>query len=152
MILHFLKTLSSNIDVGSVYRPPNSLQFPKGMEPKPKEESCPGSPNSSSSSQSDLSFSPTLKKGSQFEFSEKDVAAHIMNKTDSFGSDVFATAQSSKTDSSVEVVKHISPGNNSKKQVRIFSYLYIFICYCLTDMKVLIVMYIVQLTKFKLFR
>lgn len=38
------------------------------MEPKPKEESRPGSPNSSSSSQSDLSFSPTLKKDNQFEF------------------------------------------------------------------------------------
>lgn len=60
--------MSSNLDAGLVYRPPNSLQFPKGMEPKVKAESRAGSPNSSSSSQSDLSFSPTLKRDGQFVF------------------------------------------------------------------------------------
>lgn len=63
--------MSSNLDAGLVYRPPNSLQFPKGMEPKPKQESRAGSPNSSSSSQSDLSFSPTLKRDGQFDFPVK---------------------------------------------------------------------------------
>lgn len=69
--------MSSNVDIGLVYRPPNSLQFPKGMEPKPKADSRAGSPNSSSSSQSDLSFSPTLKTGTQFEFHDNETNAEF---------------------------------------------------------------------------
>lgn len=65
--------MSSNLDAGLIYRPPNTLQFPKGMEPtaasnntdgsRPDSpDSRAGSPDSSSSSQSDLSFSPTLRR------------------------------------------------------------------------------------------
>lgn len=55
--------MSSNLDAGLVYRPPNTLQFPKGMEPTAaKASSRAESPDSSSSSQSDLSFSPTLRR------------------------------------------------------------------------------------------
>lgn len=63
--------MSSNLDAGLIYRPPNTLQFPKGMEPTATQpqgsrpdspDSRAGSPDSSSSSQSDLSFSPTLRR------------------------------------------------------------------------------------------
>lgn len=66
--------MSSNLDAGLVYRPPDTLQFPKGMEPSTaatvtddssrpdSPDSRAGSPDSSSSSQSDLSFSPTLRR------------------------------------------------------------------------------------------
>lgn len=86
------KTMSSNLDAGLVYRPPNRLQFPDGQGPQAtgaggvakgaadgakakgrqrdesddddEDGSRAGSPDSSaSSSQSDLSFSPTLKRG-----------------------------------------------------------------------------------------
>lgn len=84
------KTMSSNLDAGLVYRPPDRLQFPDGWGPsvpggsgKPlaahtirrrhvdnddddddDDGSRADSPDSSaSSSQSDLSFSPTLKSG-----------------------------------------------------------------------------------------
>lgn len=62
--------MSSNLDPKLVYHPPISLQFPEGMEPKPKIESRPDSPNSSSSSRSDLS-SPSFNRDSEFEFAGK---------------------------------------------------------------------------------
>lgn len=65
------QTLSSNLDTKLVYRPPSSLRFPEGMEPKPiKTDSRPDSPQSSSSSRSDLS-SPSFNRDSEFEFPDK---------------------------------------------------------------------------------
>lgn len=64
------KTLSSNVDTDVVYRPPSSLRFPVGMEPKTQTpDSRPDSACSSSSSQSDLS-SPSFNRDSEFEFSK----------------------------------------------------------------------------------
>lgn len=65
---HHPQTLSSNLDTKSVYRPPSSLRFPDGMEPRGMENhSRPDSPQSSSSSQSDLS-SPSFNRDSEFDF------------------------------------------------------------------------------------
>lgn len=95
MISHF-QTMSSNLDAGLVYRPPNTLQFPKGMEPtagaqgsRPDSpDSRAGSPNSSSSSQSDLSFSPTLRNNVPTDL------------------DLVALAQKLDADESIVVVSH----------------------------------------------
>lgn len=68
------QTLSSNLDTKLVYRPPSSLRFPEGMEPKPSTtDSRPESPQSSSSSRSDLS-SPSFNRDSEFDFPEKSKA------------------------------------------------------------------------------
>lgn len=63
------QTLSSNVDTKLVYRPPSSLRFPDGMEPKKYQltDSRPDSPQSSASSESDLS-SPSFNRDSEFEF------------------------------------------------------------------------------------
>ncbi|KAF5295593.1 hypothetical protein FQR65_LT10396 [Abscondita terminalis] len=57
-------SLSSNLDPQSVYRPPSSLQLPEGDYVKSDR---PESPQSSSSSQSDLS-SPSFNRDSELEF------------------------------------------------------------------------------------
>lgn len=68
------QTLSSNIDTKLVYRPPSSLRFPEGMEPKPETiGSRPDSPESSSSSRSDLS-SPSFNRDSELETPDKNKA------------------------------------------------------------------------------
>lgn len=62
------QTISSNMDTTLFYRPPSSLRFPVGMQPRTKTpESEPGSPGSSSSSQSDLS-SPSNNRDVEFEY------------------------------------------------------------------------------------
>lgn len=129
--------MSSNLDAGLVYRPPNSLQFPKGMEPKPKQESRAGSPNSSSSSQSDLSFSPTLKRDGQFDFPaknspedgslEKDdeltavTCASIENESDS-PSTTNTILKLHDSFSSTEGDKKHSPGRFPKTPVSLIDY------------------------------
>lgn len=61
------QTLSSNLDTKLVYRPPSSLRFPAGMEPKTQSpDSRPDSACSSSSSESDIS-SPSLNRDSEFD-------------------------------------------------------------------------------------
>lgn len=68
---HHPQTLSSNLDTKSVYRPPSSLRFPDGMEPRGMQnDSRPDSPQSSSSSQSDLS-SPSFNRDSEFDFTTR---------------------------------------------------------------------------------
>ncbi|XP_031340209.1 MAP kinase-activating death domain protein isoform X5 [Photinus pyralis] len=57
-------SLSSNLDPQSVYHPPSTLQFPDGECPKSDRAE---SPQSSSSSQSDLS-SPSFNRDSELEF------------------------------------------------------------------------------------
>lgn len=62
------QTISSNFDTTLVYRPPSSLRFPDGMEPRSKTpDSDPGTPGSSSSSQSDLS-STSLNRDVEYEY------------------------------------------------------------------------------------
>lgn len=57
------QTMSSNLDLKSVYKPPVALQYPHGMEPPKRSQSRPGSPNSDEdddeddSSESDASSS-----------------------------------------------------------------------------------------------
>ncbi|XP_031627569.1 MAP kinase-activating death domain protein isoform X3 [Contarinia nasturtii] len=62
------QTLSSNLDTKLVYRPPSSLRFPEGMEPRGEtNDSRPHSPQSDdSSSESDNSLS--LNQDSDFDF------------------------------------------------------------------------------------
>ncbi|KAF5297273.1 hypothetical protein FQA39_LY12112 [Lamprigera yunnana] len=71
-------SLSSNLDPQSVYRPPSSLQYPEGDFPKSDR---PESPQSSSSSQSDLS-SPSFNRDSELEFAirQKSDIAPIKDK------------------------------------------------------------------------
>lgn len=72
------QTLSSNLDTKLVYRPPSSLRFPEGMEPKPKTtDSRAESPQSSSSSRSDLS-SPSFNRDSEFEPEKNKASAEVM--------------------------------------------------------------------------
>lgn len=72
---HHPQTLSSNLDTKTVYRPPSSLRFPEGMEPRgTRTDSRPDSPQSSSSSQSDLS-SPSFNRDSEFDFAKEIIEA-----------------------------------------------------------------------------
>lgn len=67
------QTLSSNVDTKLIYKPPSSLCFPDGMEPKnfaDLTDSRPDSPQSSSSSESDLS-SPSFNRDSDFDFANR---------------------------------------------------------------------------------
>lgn len=79
------QNMSSNLDPKLVYHPPISLQFPEGMEPKPKVESRPDSPNSSSSSRSDLS-SPSFNRDSEFEFPGKVKSETVVLRDEAAGS------------------------------------------------------------------
>lgn len=69
------QTMSSNLDLKTVYKPPIALQYPHGMEPQKRSESRPGSPQTDDdddddddddSSQSDLS-SPDFNRDSEIE-------------------------------------------------------------------------------------
>lgn len=65
------QTMSSNLDLKTVYKPPVALQYPHGMEPIKRSESRPGSPQSDDdddddSSRSDLS-SPDFNRDSEME-------------------------------------------------------------------------------------
>lgn len=73
------QTISSNLDTKLFYRPPSSLRFPEGMEPRPKSpESRPDSPDSTASSKSDLS-SPSFNRDSEFDFPQG--ATEMMTNT-----------------------------------------------------------------------
>ncbi|XP_055681928.1 MAP kinase-activating death domain protein isoform X2 [Lutzomyia longipalpis] len=67
---HNPQTMSSNLDHKLIYRPPSKLQYPPGMEPIQDVHVRPDSPQSSSSSRSDLS-SPSFNRDSEFEFPGK---------------------------------------------------------------------------------
>lgn len=75
--------LSSNIDTKLVYRPPSSLRFPEGMEPKTRAPtSRTGTPSSSGSdSESDLS-SPEFNRDSEFEFKKKPATEETAKERD----------------------------------------------------------------------
>lgn len=73
------QTMSSNLDPKLVYKPPSKLQFPEGMEPEPKEENRADSPQSSSSSRSDLS-SPSFNRDSELDFAKKNEAIKSKEK------------------------------------------------------------------------
>lgn len=60
-------TLSSNLDSKLVYNPPSMLQYPEGEIPEPER---PDSPQSSSSSHSDLS-SPSFNRDSDLDFASR---------------------------------------------------------------------------------
>lgn len=59
-------SLSSNLDPESVYKPPSVLQYPDGDIPQER----PDSPQSSSSSHSDLS-SPSFNRDSDIDFANR---------------------------------------------------------------------------------
>lgn len=74
------QTISSNLDTTLFYRPPSSLRFPEGMEPRSKTpDSDPAGGSSSSSSQSDLS-SPTFNRGAEFDLTGKQKVATSTTK------------------------------------------------------------------------
>lgn len=132
--------MSSNLDVGLIYRPPNTLQFPKGMEPfAPKEDSRAGSPDSSSSSQSDLSFSPTLKRADQInaELDPVVLTAHLeADETLSVVSVQMAnTEEDDETFTQPAVAGHSPGGRFPKTPVRLtktfYSIFKLYLLFCL---------------------
>lgn len=62
-------TLSSNLDPSLVYSPPQTLQYPDGVTVE-ENDNRPDSPQSSSSSHSDLS-SPSFNRDSELDFAER---------------------------------------------------------------------------------
>lgn len=73
------QTISSNLDTTLFYRPPSSLRFPEGMEPRSKTPDSDPAGSSSSSSQSDLS-SPTFNRDSEFDFLSKQKSTTAASK------------------------------------------------------------------------
>lgn len=112
--------MSSNLDPKLVYHPPCTLQFPAGMEPKPKVESRPDSPNSSnSSSRSDLS-SPSFNRDSEFEFPGKLKSEIIASKEDNNKTDGRTGGGSFENESdsnSTTTAKTILSGQTSKENL-----------------------------------
>lgn len=76
--------LSSNVDTKLVYRPPSSLRFPEGMEPKSKAPSSRAETPSSSDSGSDSDISsPEFNRNSDFEFKKlKNVPDEVHKELD----------------------------------------------------------------------
>lgn len=102
--------MSSNLDPKLVYHPPISLQFPEGMEPKPKIESRPDSPNSSSSSRSDLS-SPSFNRDSEFEFPGK-----VKNETVVLRDEAAGSFENESDSNSTTTPKTIMSEQNASKE------------------------------------
>ncbi|KAJ6639366.1 MAP kinase-activating death domain protein [Pseudolycoriella hygida] len=109
---HTNPTMSSNLDPKLVYHPPISLQFPKGMEPKPKVESRPDSPNSSSSSRSDLS-SPSLNRDCEFESLGGVKSETVMLRNEAAGS--FENESDSNSTTTTKTI--VSEQNASKESL-----------------------------------
>lgn len=87
------QTMSSNLDLKTVYKPPVALQYPHGMEPIKRGESRPGSPQSDDdddddddddSSRSDLS-SPDFNRDSEMETQGKVKAVPVVAGGDEEG-------------------------------------------------------------------
>lgn len=113
------KTLSSNIDTKSVYRPPSSLRFPVGMEPKTQSpDSRPDSACSSSSSQSDLS-SPSFNRDSEFE--AKLASEEVLKEKQDvpLAPTVGGSFENESDSNSTATAKTIITGENTEKRGRL---------------------------------
>lgn len=112
--------MSSNLDPKLVYHPPCTLQFPVGMEPKPKVESRPDSPNSSnSSSRSDLS-SPSFNRDSEFEFPGKlknEIIASTEDNNKEEGGAGGGSFENESDSNSTTTAKTIMSGQTSKENL-----------------------------------
>ncbi|XP_055298322.1 MAP kinase-activating death domain protein isoform X7 [Sitodiplosis mosellana] len=126
------QTLSSNLDTKLVYRPPSSLRFPEGMEPRGQPtDSRPDSPQSDDSSEceSDLS-SPSFNKDSDFDFATqaKDVIEAEPSRDNILamappGADSFENESDSNSTVTTKTIlpssKDNSPAESGEKSARI---------------------------------
>lgn len=110
-------SLSSNVDVETVYKPPLHLQYPDGEIPVERSES----PQSSSTSESDLS-SPSFNRDSELEFGNKK-SEEIHGKTDKEEAESFENESDSnstttpKTIMSSNTIKPDSPGSTTSESM-----------------------------------
>uniref|UniRef100_A0A1B0DB96 Uncharacterized protein n=1 Tax=Phlebotomus papatasi TaxID=29031 RepID=A0A1B0DB96_PHLPP len=107
---HNPQTMSSNLDPKLIYRPPSKLQYPAGMEPIQADDARPDSPQSSSSSRSDLS-SPSFNRDSEFEFPGK-VKNEILAKEKEEG----GSFENESDSNSTTTPKTIVSGQNTSKE------------------------------------
>ncbi|RZC37304.1 MAP kinase-activating death domain protein [Asbolus verrucosus] len=111
-------SLSSNVDVDMVYKPPSELQYPDGDAPVDRTES----PQSSSSSESDLS-SPSFNRDSELEFGNRQKAEQVQEKTDKEETESFENESDSnstttpKTIMSSNTIKPESPGSTASESL-----------------------------------
>lgn len=106
-------SLSSNVDVDTVYKPPSELQYPDGEVPAERTES----PQSSSSSESDLS-SPSFNRDSELEFGNRQKTEQIQEKeTESFENESDSNSTTTpKTIMSSNIIKPESPGSTTSEE------------------------------------
>ncbi|XP_068906420.1 MAP kinase-activating death domain protein isoform X1 [Tenebrio molitor] len=110
-------SLSSNVDVDMVYKPPSKLQYPGGDTPADRPES----PQSSSSSESDLS-SPSFNRDSELEFGNRQKTEEVHEKTDKEETESFENESDSnstttpKTIMSSNTIKPESPGSTTSEE------------------------------------
>ncbi|XP_063927974.1 MAP kinase-activating death domain protein isoform X3 [Zophobas morio] len=110
-------SLSSNLDVDTVYRPPSELQYPDGEIPADRTES----PQSSSSSESDLS-SPSFNRDSELEFGNRQKTEQVHEKTDKEETESFENESDSnstttpKTIMSSNTIKPESPNSTISEE------------------------------------
>ncbi|CAG9838073.1 unnamed protein product [Diabrotica balteata] len=105
-------SFSSSVDVDTVYNPPSELQYPEGGIPIPRSDS----PQSSSSSESDLS-SPSFNRDSELEFGNKikSEQAHV-SKTDRDETGSYeneSDSNSTTTPKTVVSTNNVRPGSPS---------------------------------------
>nr|XP_015834956.1 PREDICTED: MAP kinase-activating death domain protein isoform X4 [Tribolium castaneum] len=105
-------SLSSNLDVDTVYRPPSELQYPDGEPPPDRTES----PQSSTSSESDLS-SPSFNRDSEFEFGRQKTEQVHEKETESFENESDSNSTTTpKTIMSSNTIKPESPGSTTSEE------------------------------------
>ncbi|XP_044254409.1 MAP kinase-activating death domain protein isoform X3 [Tribolium madens] len=105
-------SLSSNLDVDTVYRPPSELQYPDGEPPPDRTES----PQSSSSSESDLS-SPSFNRDSELEFGRQKTEQVTEKETESFENESDSNSTTTpKTIMSSNTIKPESPGSTTSEE------------------------------------
>uniref|UniRef100_A0A6B2EDK4 MAP kinase-activating death domain protein n=1 Tax=Phlebotomus kandelakii TaxID=1109342 RepID=A0A6B2EDK4_9DIPT len=105
------QTMSSNLDPKLIYRPPSKLQYPAGMEPIKADVTRPDSPQSSSSSRSDLS-SPSFNRDSEFEFPGKVKSENVLAKEKEEG----GSFENESDSNSTTTPKTIVSGQNTSKE------------------------------------
>ncbi|XP_059619149.1 MAP kinase-activating death domain protein isoform X5 [Phlebotomus argentipes] len=108
---HNPQTMSSNLDPKLIYRPPSKLQYPVGMEPVKIDDARPDSPQSSSSSRSDLS-SPSFNRDSEFEFPGKAKSETLLAKEKEEG----GSFENESDSNSTTTPKTIVSGQNTSKE------------------------------------
>lgn len=104
-------SLSSNVDVDLVYRPPSELKYPNGEVPQERTES----PQSSSSSESDLS-SPSFNRDSELEFGNRLKTEQESTKQEEGENESDSNSTTTpKTIVSANTVKPESPGSTTSE-------------------------------------